>query len=287
MGPRLAAISDDLSSDFGDAARLAAELGLSGLAVRHVGGRNISELDRSAVVAVRRAADEHGLDISAVSSPLGRGLSLDDDPTPALALLDRMIAFADVLGTNLVRFFACWIPGKEPVEDWWERPDLTAALPRLVDCVGAFADRAKRAGVTLMLELEGASYAGQLAEAHTVLAEVDSPSLALCWDVCNGWWSGEDPVAAGLGLALRLPLVDVQVKDVCAQAGDPGRPDQTQVALGSGDIDYATIISALQRTDYGGWYTAERVYHPRRPEVERTLQDAMIADLRQLSSLLT
>ena len=34
MGPRLAAISDDLSSDFGDAARLAAELGLSGLAVR-------------------------------------------------------------------------------------------------------------------------------------------------------------------------------------------------------------------------------------------------------------
>jgi sugar phosphate isomerase/epimerase len=287
MSPRLAAISDDLSTDFGDAARLAAELGLSGLAVRHVGGRNISELDRSAVATVRRTADQHGLDISAVSSPLGRGLSLDDEPSQAGALLDQMIAYADVLGTNLVRFFACWIPGKEAVGDWWERPDLTAALPRLVDRVGAFTDRAERAGVSLMLELEGASYVGQVAEAHALMAEVGSPSLALCWDVCNGWWSGEHPVATGLELAMRLPLVDVQVKDVRARSGDPDRPDQTQVALGSGDIDYATIISALRRKDYGGWYTAERVYHPRRPEVERPLQDAMIADLRQLNFLLT
>ena len=266
---------------------MAAELGLNGLAVRHVGGRNISELDRSAIAAVRRTADQHGLDISAVSAPLGRGLSLDDDPAPAYALLDQMIAYADVLGTSLVRFFACWISGKEAVQDWWERPDLTAALPRLVDRVGAFTNRAERAGVTLMLELEGASYVGQVAEAQALMAEVGSPSLALCWDVCNGWWSGEHPVATGLGLAMRLPLVDVQVKDVRAQPSDPDRPDQTQVALGSGDIDYATIISALRRNDYGGWYTVERVYHPRRPEVERGLQAAIIADLRHLSSLLT
>ena len=287
MGPRLAAISDDLSSDFGDAARLAAELGLSGMAVRHVGGLNIGELDRSDVVAVRRTADQHGIDISAVSSPLGRDLSLDTDPAAALALLDRMLVYADVLGTNLLRFFACWIPGKEAVQDWWERPNLTAALPRLVDRVGAFTDRAQRAGVTMMLELEGASYVGQVAEAHALMAGVGSPSLALCWDVCNGWWSGEHPVATGLGLAVRLPLVDVQIKDVRARAGDPDRPDVTQVALGSGDIDYAAIISTLRRNDYAGWYTAERVYHPRRPEVERTLQDAMIADLRHLGSLIT
>jgi len=287
MGPRLAAISDDLSSDFGDAARLAAELGLSGLAVRHVDGRNINELEPCAVTAVRRTADQYGLDISAVSSPLGRGMSVDADPAPALALLDRMIAYADVLGTNLVRFFACWIPGKDPIEDWWERPDLTAALPRLLDRVGAFTDRAERAGVILMLELEGASYAGQVAEARTLMTEVGSPSLALCWDVCNGWWSGEHPVTTGLGLALRLPIVDVQFKDVRARADDPARPELTQVVLGTGDIDYDTIISTLRRNDYAGWYTVERVYHPRRPEVERSLQDAIIADLRHLRSLLT
>lgn len=137
------------------------------------------------------------------------------------------------------------------------------------------------------MELEGASHAGQVAEAHTLMAEVGSPSLGLCWDVCNGWWSGEHPVATGLGLAMHLPLVDVQVKDVRTRAGDPTRPDLVQVTLGSGDIDYATILSTLRRNNYGGWYTAERVYHPRRPEVERTLQDAIIADLRQLSSLLT
>lgn len=287
MGPRLAAISDDLSSDFGDAARIAADMGLKGLAVRHVGGRNIRDLDRSAVSGVRRTADRYGVDIVAVSSPLGRGLSLDDDPAAAMALLDTMLGHAETLGTNLVRFFGCWIPGKDPVEEWEERPDLTAALPRLVERVDAFTDRAERAGAVLMLELEGASYAGRVSEAETLMAAVGSPSLALCWDVCNGWWSGEHPVTTGLETALRLPLVDVQFKDVRARPTDPTRADLTQVDLGSGDIDYAAIISALRRRGYDGWYTAERVYHPRRPEAEPKLQASMIADLRHLDSLLT
>ena len=286
MRPRLAAISDDLSSDFADAARLAAALELDGLGVRHVGGRNIRDLDRSEIAAVRRTADRHGLGISAVSSPLGRNLGLDADDAPALALLEQMIAYADVLGTDLIRFFACWIPGKEAVTDWWERPDLTLALPQLVDRIGAFAERAERAGVTLMLELEGASYVGQIAEAAALIGELESDSIALCWDVCNGWWSGEHPVADGLGRAIRLPLVDVQAKDVRARAEDPSRPGDGQVALGSGDIDFPTIISTLSQNDYCGWYTAERVYHPRRPEVEHPLQHAMIADLQHLAALL-
>ena len=284
-GPRLAALSDDLSSNFRDAAKLAAELGLRGLAVRHVDGQNIGDLDRGSVRAVRRTADQHGLDISAVSSPLGRGLSLADDAGPALSLLDKMMSYADVLGTNLVRFFACWINDKEGVGQWWDRPDLTVVLPRLAERVGTLAARAERAGVTLMLELEGASYAGQVAEARTLMAEVDSSSIELCWDVCNGWWSGEHPTS-GLALALRLPIADVQFKDVRAQASNPARPDRVQVTLGSGDIDYATIISALRRNGYDGWYTAERVYHPRKPEAEPRLQEDMISDLRHLSTLL-
>ena len=286
MGSRLAAISDDLSSDFEGAARLAAELGLGGLAVRHAGGRNIADLERPDVIEIRRIADRYGLAVVALSSPVGRGLSLDDDPAAALALLDRMLRFADELGTDLVRVFACWITGKDPVGAWWDRPDLGQALPRLTERMAAFARRAERAGVRVMVELEGASYVGQVAEAQALLAAVDSPALALCWDVCNGWWSGEHPVDTGLELALGLPLVDVQVKDVRRQPGRPSRPDLAQVDLGRGDIDYAAIISALRRQDYAGWYTVERVYHPRRPEVERPLQDAMISDLRRLEALL-
>jgi sugar phosphate isomerase/epimerase len=286
MRPRLAAVSDDLSSEFSGAARVAAGLGLEGLAVRHVGGRNIADLDRTTVLGVRRTADQYGLDIVAASSPLGRGLALDADPGAAMVLLDTMLRYADVLQTNLVRFFACWIADKVAVQDWWDRPNLTAAMPRLVDRVGGFAARAERAGVMLMLELEGASYAGQVAEAHALMAAVDSPSLALCWDVANGWWSGEHPTAVGLELALGMPLVDVQVKDLRARPDDPTRPDLAQVALGSGDIDYPAIIAALRANNYAGWVTAERVYHPRRPELERTLQEAMVVDLRRLRSLL-
>lgn len=287
MPLRVAAVSDDLSSDFEDAARRARRLGVDGLAIRHVGGRNVADLDRTAVLDVSRVAAAYGLPIAAVSSPLGRGLSLEDDPGPALELLDRMVAYANLLGTDLVRFFACWISAKEAVDDWWERPDLTAALPRLVDRVNAFADRAERAGVRLMLELEGASYVGQVAEAERLLAALDSTSVGLCWDVCNGWWSGEHPVDGALPLATRLPLVDVQFKDVRARPGEPSRPDTVQVELGSGDIDYATIVAGLKASGYDGWCTAERVYHPRRPEVEPDLQDAMAVDLRELRSLVS
>jgi sugar phosphate isomerase/epimerase len=281
---RVAAISDDLSSDFAGAARIAADAGLDGLGVRHVGGTSIAALPVDVVRDVRRTADAHGLAISAVSSPFGRGLHLWSDDAPALALLDRMLAYADELATPLVRVFAPWIAGKDPVPQWWDRPSADDA-GEVAERMGRYADRAERAGFTLMLELEGASHVGQVAEAAALLTTVDSPALALCWDVCNGWWSGELPWEEGWPLAARLPIVDVQTKDVAADPCDPRRPTYTQVVLGTGDIPYDRILAAVQRTGYTGWFTAERVYHPRRPETEPGLLDDVLADLTALRAL--
>jgi sugar phosphate isomerase/epimerase len=282
---RMAAISDDLSSDFARAARVAADAGLDGLGVRHVNGTSIAALPLDAVRDVRRTADAHGLAISAVSSPFGRGLHLGSDDGPALALLDRMVAYADVLGTPLVRVFAPWIAGKDPLPQWWDRP-CAADAGEVAERMAHYAARAERAGVTLMVELEGASHVGQVAEAAAVLTSVDSPALALCWDVCNGWWSGELPWEEGWPLAAGLAIVDVQTKDVRADLRDPRRPTYTQVVLGTGDIPYDRILAALLDTGYTGWFTAERVYHPRKPETEPGLLADVLADLTALRGYL-
>jgi sugar phosphate isomerase/epimerase len=285
VASRLAAISDDLSSDFADAARLAADLGLDGLGVRHVRGVNVRELDDETLAGIRRIADAHSLSISAVSSPLGRDIHLEDDDGPALSLLDRMIEAAEILGCPLVRVFATWIAGKDPLPEWWERPGRAPAV--VAERMSAFAERAERAGITLMLELEGASYVGQLAEARELFAAVNSPALALCWDVCNGWWSGEAPWPVGWSIARSLPIADVQLKDVRAQPGNPDRPGYEQVVLGTGDIPYDLIVAKLMREGYDGWFTAERVYHPRRPELEEPLRAAIVADISRLRTLVS
>lgn len=286
MAPRLAAISDDLDSDFAGAARIAVESGLEGLGVRNVGGRNVSELSLDEARAIRRTADEHGLAVAAVTSPFGRDLHLEDDDRQQVELLDRVIASADVLGTPLVRVFAPWLRGKDPLPEWWARPDLDAVLPRLAERLAGYARRAERAGVTLMVELEGASFVGRVAEARSVLDAVGSPALALCWDVCNGWWSGELPWEEGWPVARGLPVVDVQTKDVFASPDDPRRPAYQQVVLGTGHLPYDRIVPALLAAGYDGWFTAERVYHPRRPEAEPQLLADVLGDIRALRGLL-
>jgi sugar phosphate isomerase/epimerase len=282
----MAAISDDLCSEFEGAARVAADAGLDGLGVRHVGGTSVRDLSLDDVRGIRRIADAHGLAVAAVTSPFGRDLHLHSDDGPAVEMLDRMIGCADVLGAPLIRVFAPWIAGKDALPEWWERPDLGGAMAEVTERMTRYARMAERAGVTLMLELEGASYVGQVAEARAVLEAVDSPALALCWDVCNGWWSGELPWEDGWPIARGLPIVDVQTKDVAATDDDPGRPTFRQVVLGDGDLPYDRIIPALLADGYDGWFTVERVYHPRKPESEPQLLADVLADVRALRRLL-
>jgi len=282
---RIGAISDDLCSEFDGAARVATRCGLDGLGVRHVGGTSIRDVDRDCVRRIKRCADSYGLVISAVSSPFGRDLYLGAEDAPAVAILDRMISYAEVLDTPLVRVFAPWIAGKDPLPEWSGRPNLDTVLGEVAERMSRYARRAERAGVTLMVELEGASYVGSVAEAERVLAAVGSPALVLCWDVCNAWWSGEDVWETSWPIARSLPVVDVQTKDVRVDPDD-SQSAFRQVVLGEGDLPYDRLLPALLTDGYEGWFTVERVYHPRKPEQEPGLLADILADVAALKALI-
>lgn len=289
MDLKTSAFSDDLSSVFAQAAALAAEAGVNGLAVRNVGGRNIGEAGKGEVAELKRVADSFGLEISALASQVGRNSFLDDPGSGAVAaeLLRPALDHAAFLGVPMVRVFAPWVQGKDPLERWAERPPLADRLEEILEWFAPSISIAQEAGITLMVELEGASYIGRVAEARELLLSASSPALALCWDVCNGWWSGELPLEEGLGQARGLRIVDVQTKDVRSQPGKPQRPAFEQVVLGEGEVPYPQILANLLATGYRGWFTAERVYHPRKPEQEPALQKDMLADIRALRSLLS
>jgi sugar phosphate isomerase/epimerase len=284
---RIGVFSDDLASEFLLACELAAEAGVDGVAVRNVGGRNVVEADDRKLRSIAAQARDHGLTIASVGSQYGRKFYRDSDSAQREAeqILERAIVAADRFGTDLIRVFALWLPGQEPLEEWSRRPAPEEYVEEVVARLRPSVKRAEQAGVRLMVELEGASYAGTVAEAATLFEAVDSPSLVLCWDVCNGWWSGEDPVADGLPLALQLPVVDVQTKDVPAREEDPTKPTFGRAVTGTGGVGYPEILPALIDHGYSGWVTAERVHHPAKPEIELDLQQATLDDIAHIRRL--
>ena len=287
MTVRIGVFSDDLASEFLLACELAAEAGVAGVAVRNVAGRNVVEADERELRILATQAGDHGLTVASVGSQYGRNFYFDSDAAQRAAeqTLEKAIVAADRFGTDLIRVFALWLPGQEPLEEWSRRPARDEYLDRVVARLRPSVKRAEQAGVRLMVELEGASYAGTVAEAATLFEAVDSPSLVLCWDVCNGWWSGENPVAVGMPLALGLPVVDVQTKDVPARQDDGTKPTFGRAVTGTGDVGYREILPALIRHGYDGWITAERVHHPAKPEVDLDLQRATLDDIAHIRQI--
>lgn len=282
---KLAAVSEGLASDFLSAARIAAGIGLDALSIRRVDGVDAELLDDDRLRLVRRIADDHGLEIAVLSSPYGRGFYLDDDTAPARAesLLRRAVDSAGILGTRLVRVFTPWLRDHDSPDSWATRPSYPGCLDELAAAMAPSVALAESAGVSFMIELEGAAHVGRLDEMAQLLSRLDSPAVSVCWDVANGWRAGEPPVPDGLATALRLPVVEVQTKDLHRDPHDPTRATTRKAVLGEGDIAYPVILRALAENGYAGYVTVERIYHDdTRAEDVPTLQRDAIADVENL-----
>jgi sugar phosphate isomerase/epimerase len=288
MANPIAVFSDDFITDFAAAAERAAEIGIQGLAVRNVWGRNVRDLSTEELTRIRKIADTHGLSISALGAPYGRGFFLDEPESRkhAEALLAQMLQCAEVLGTTYIRIFSPWLRGHDAYETWSDRPDYDADLDSLAEQLAPSVRMAERAGMTLIVETEGASYVGQAREARLLIERLDSDALALCWDVANAWRSGERPWPDGFDQATRVRIADVHIKDLYAERANPDRASQRRARAGEGDVPYRTILAALIDQGYTGFFTVERNSHPRRPEDSPELFGDVMADLSNLKSIL-
>jgi len=212
-------------------------------------------------------------------------LTDETDRASGLDIIHRAAERAHILGTGLVRGFALWVEGHDELSTWADRPDVSGLVDRVAERLSPFVTAAEKDGVMLMFELEGASYIGTAGEASLVLPALNTGAAALCWDVCNGWWSGENPLDA-LRITGSLPVVDVQTKDALPRRDNPLLPTFDLAVSGSGGVGYDKILPELKGRDGEIWVTVERVHHPRRPEAETKLQQATIADIRAVQRIL-
>jgi len=69
-----------------------------------------------------------------------------------------------------------------------------------------------------------------------MVKRLDSPAVRICYDVANGHYIGEDPVA---GLRAAAPWLDV------VHLSDTTRKAWRHDAIGDGDVDFAAILRCI------------------------------------------
>ncbi|MGV9426641.1 sugar phosphate isomerase/epimerase family protein [Streptomyces sp. NPDC003656] len=233
---------DELGPDPVPGMDLAVKLGIQSLEIRSVEGANVVTLSTDRLRHIRTLADERGLTVAAVASPLwkwcrpearpGRvdtfGFPTQVPPEERLAWIERAVRAAVVLGAPIVRVFSHLRVEPELTERFAGDPLLARAL-----------ETARLAGVRLLLENEPVCTVAQAEPLLEVLERYHGQGLGLWLDVANLHEVGQ--ATPGTVRALAPYVGYVHVKDY-RPTDDGGR---VFCPAGRGTVPYGDVLPLL------------------------------------------
>jgi L-ribulose-5-phosphate 3-epimerase len=254
---RLAAITDEFSADIDVALDAMKSVGMTGVELRTIGGRNVVDLSDSEIASVAAAAAARGMEIVSIASPLlkcvlpdappvdnrfqqdvfGSPFTVDDQPR----LSKRVFEITRLTGARIVRVFS-----------YWRTVDPPRCQERIVTALYALAEEASRHGVTIGLENEYACNVGTAEESARLLERLPHPNLQLIWDPANALILGETPYPDGYQLLPRGRVLHVHVKDCIVRDGRV-----VWGPIGEMGIDWRGQVRVLKEDAYGGWLSLE------------------------------
>ena len=260
---KLSVISDEITQDFGRAAEVAAkEFGLGYVELRELWNKNLMKLDVKEVAEARRLLEQHHLRVSSIASPIFKvdwpgappskfgsrrdQFSADFTFKQQDELLERAIEFARTFGTDRIRIFDFW-----RLDD--QKPYRAAIDQKLLEA----SAKARKHGITLLLENEQSCNTATGAEAARTLSVVRSSNFMLNWDPANAAVRGETPFPDGYALLPKNRIGYMHCKDIVRQ------PDgKTEwAAMGRGIVDYVGQFRALKKDGYRGVLSLETHWH--------------------------
>lgn len=257
---RLGVLTDEVSDHLEEALDWAEEQGLKHVEVRVVNGQNAADLSDEQAIEVRRMAEERGLFISAIASPLFK-CALDKSRTVTIGdtfgqkeesisvhfkKLSRVIKISKLLGTKRIRIFSFW--REENPEEHTEE---------IVQHLCRAANIANQEGIELLLENEPACNGGAASEVASLIRLVDSTALRALWDPGNEAYAGKEAYPSGY-VTLKELLGHVHLKDAYIDQDGKGRC----VPLGSGNISVIAQLKALASDGYNCLFTIETHFVP-------------------------
>lgn len=248
--------TDEISQDWEEAVKTAAEAGLKFVDIRSTWGKSCSELVKADWVKMAEIMERCGVQMGAIQSPFGKVNIEEEDYKTHLAFLPNLIEQAHFFGTNVIRIFPFWQPDHTVKA---VRDNLQPMLPQIVKQMRRATKLAEQEGVFLAFEPEHSTYSGSPSEIRTIIDAVDSPALKVAWDVSNGWMADEPIFPNGYEQVKGL-VVNVHVKD---RAFEPGKEQGRRLPclLGTGLVPWPKVMLTLKADGFTGVYTIETHFH--------------------------
>lgn len=235
---------DELGPDPSAGMDLAVDLKIGSLEIRSAFGDNALLLTDDSLRRIRGMAEDRGLTVTALASPLWKWCSpaaqpgqVDSFGFPTLVptgdrsfWVERAFEVARILGSSIVRVFSHLRVGSELTESFAGDPLLIKAL-----------ESAERAGVRLLLENEPVCTVAHAETLLEVLHRHRERGLGLWLDVANLHEVGQASSEVVNELA---PFVEyVHVKDY--RLGE--NTGRVFCAAGTGTVPYLDVLPLLQR----------------------------------------
>jgi sugar phosphate isomerase/epimerase len=255
---RLSVITDELSQDFDLALDTAKDFGIEAVEVRSIWNKNIALLPGEDLDRMKAALDRRQMRVSVISSPFGKcflpkswlaaksGTSLSRNPSFNLGLFDHLVELADFFGTKYIRIFAFFKDSFTITQEKWHQ---------VVENLQPYIDRAEEAKKILLVENEHVCYTDTIANTLQFFEKLQSPALKLNLDPGN-FYSAKEPVTPeAYDVFYQKKLVEhMHIKDPQYRIPAIG---SNFAAVGTGKIDYRTLIKQAEAYGFTGWYTLE------------------------------
>lgn len=243
---KVGAISDGFSPDFEEALKIMKSYGLSWVEIRNVWGIYNTEASPAQVERLKDLLKKYEFKTSVIDTALYKcalpGTTPDrgqKDLYPyveQMNLLKRAIERAHALGTDKLRVFAFWRVA-QPEEHY----------PRIAEELSKAAEIARRAGIRLVLEDEGACNVGTGHELARMLKLVPAANFGVNWDVGNPTWHGEISFPDGYAALDKERIWHMHIKGVGC---DAGFKNCHETFANQGQLDLAGQFRALARDGY-------------------------------------
>ena len=235
-----------------EAAELISKCGYTGAEFLFIEGRVPSEEEIGN--EYRLALEEKGITLPCIScyAEIVKNSSPDKPDRNAIESLMRCADLAHALGAKYMHHTI------------YPHIDKNLALPydtvidaALAGCVEV-AEYAKSVGVTVLYEPQGLVFNGKVGFVSFYREmKMRTDNVAVCFDVGNSFWVGEDPMP--ILDEVKCDVVHVHLKDYAGYADIPcGDMDcPREVSLGDGAVDMKKIVNTLRSVGYDGFFSVE------------------------------
>jgi sugar phosphate isomerase/epimerase len=254
---RIAAITDEFTSDFGAALDAMDAIGMTGAELRMLWGKNVMDLSDDELSRARDMVRAKNMEVMSIASPLLKCVlpgapdvdtrfqqdmfaakhTFADQPR----LTERAFHIAKFMGARIIRVFS-----------YWRTVDPDKCFTGITEALTDLAEKAAQQNLIIGIENEHACNLGTAAETAKILNAVQHPNLMVVWDPANALVAGEDPFPHGYRLLPPNRIAHVHAKDCHMEGHKP-----IWGPLGTRAVDWKGQVAALMADGYTGWLSLE------------------------------